>query len=79
MTEEEFFKTHQILYRKNNKGHEFMILDLRSGDTIKKYNYDYSCIDPVLFEFFIGRSLNDEIVESVASEIKSDFKVDLIG
>jgi len=47
-----------------------MILDLRSGDTIKKYNYDYSCIDPVLFEFFIGRSLNDEIVESVASEIK---------
>lgn len=76
MTEEQFFNTHQIAYRGEVEIHEFMVLNLKNGNIIKKYNFDHSNIDTIQFEFFRGNSFNDQIIEMVSNEIKTDFNID---
>lgn len=75
MTEEQFFQEHQILFRKKDEVCQFIVLTNSNGNT-RKYNFDNSNIDSVLFEFFTGRSLDDQMIEIVAHEIRRDYNID---
>lgn len=78
MTEEQFFNEHQILFRRNGDVYQWIVLTNSNGNT-RKYNFDNSNIDSVLFEFYTGRSFDDEMIEIVANEIRADYNVDLVG
>lgn len=77
MTEEQFFNAHQILYRGNGDTSQWIVLNKSNGET-RKYNFDKTHIDSMLFEFFTGHSLDDQIIEMVAQEIRKDYNVNLI-
>lgn len=78
MTEEDFFNSHQILYRGNSDGYHFIVVNIQSGST-RRYNFDKSNIDEVFFDFYTGKSLDDEIIETLANEIRHDYNIESNG
>lgn len=74
MSEEQFLRRHQILCRQVNGITQWVVINLLSLEE-RRYNIDRGGIDPVEFEFWTGRSLDEEEINEISTQIIHDYAI----
>lgn len=75
MTVQLFINSHQILFRTINNHRQLIIISLVDGSS---RNYGFSLGENTIdeFQFFTGKSLDQEIVQFYVDQIRNDYNIE---